>query len=176
MTTKFECKCGNNDPQKTKFYEGTLGFDAIVCTECARYHSYTGQHDADSWSRQFVGLPEQTTPTTNETNKPLYQVINEQRTQGKWDMFPFSKNCLTIQSDKWRQDKRGNYICEIIQKRDAGDLNDEDKINAQYIALAVNNLAEIAAILEDIANTKVESVLDAALMKVKAKEALKKIS
>lgn len=58
MTTNFSCGCGNKNPRNTKYYDGHLGYEAIVCIYCGRIHDYDGQHEADEWSRAFVELPE----------------------------------------------------------------------------------------------------------------------
>ena len=55
---------------------------------------------------------------------------------GKWDVFPYSNCCMTIQCKGFREDKRGAYIAEIKWERAAGGLNDEDQANAKLIAAA----------------------------------------
>jgi hypothetical protein len=32
MIIAFKCNCGNTDPKKAKFYDGSLGYEAIICT------------------------------------------------------------------------------------------------------------------------------------------------
>jgi hypothetical protein len=54
MITKFDCTCGNTDPKKAYAYDGMLGYEALVCTVCGKYYDYTGEHEADDWSKQFV--------------------------------------------------------------------------------------------------------------------------
>ena len=54
MITKFTCSCGNKDPKKAKAYEGMLGYEAIICTECGKYYDNTGEHQADEFSKSFV--------------------------------------------------------------------------------------------------------------------------
>lgn len=54
MITKFDCTCGNTDPRKAKYYDGALGYEAIVCTVCGRYSDHTGEHPADDWSKTFI--------------------------------------------------------------------------------------------------------------------------
>jgi len=56
MITKFTCSCGNTDPQKAKYYDGSLGYEAIVCKCCGRYYDHTGEHEPDDWSKKFVNL------------------------------------------------------------------------------------------------------------------------
>lgn len=55
MITKFKCECGNNDPAKAKYYDGSLGYEAIVCTECGIYTDHYGEHEADDWSLAYIG-------------------------------------------------------------------------------------------------------------------------
>ncbi len=52
--TKFDCACGNDDPKGAIFYEGSLGYEAIVCALCARYCDHIGANEADEWSEKFV--------------------------------------------------------------------------------------------------------------------------
>lgn len=97
----------------------------------------------------------------NTETKPLYKILNEARTGGIWETSKF---------------KEGDYsLCE----EDAGDMIAEGftEANAQYTALAVNNLASVADALAELyalayqwANDKEDETL------VKAKEALKRIS
>jgi len=54
MITKFTCSCGNTNPKKAKAYEGMLGYEAIICTECGKYYDNTGEHQADEFSKSFV--------------------------------------------------------------------------------------------------------------------------
>lgn len=58
ITDNFSCSCGNKNPRKTKYYDGHLGYEAIVCIYCGRIHDYDGEHEADDWSRAFVELLE----------------------------------------------------------------------------------------------------------------------
>lgn len=57
MITKFTCSCGNTDPKKAKEHDGMLGYEALVCKVCGKYSDYQGEHEADDWSRWFIGLP-----------------------------------------------------------------------------------------------------------------------
>jgi hypothetical protein len=52
----FKCVCGNTDHKKAKPYNGSLGYEAVVCTVCARYTDHYGNHEADHWSRNQVHL------------------------------------------------------------------------------------------------------------------------
>jgi transcription elongation factor Elf1 len=56
MIIKFNCTCGNTNPQKAKLYEGALGYSAIVCKVCGMYYDHNNKHIADDWSKKFVGL------------------------------------------------------------------------------------------------------------------------
>jgi hypothetical protein len=58
MITKFTCSCGNTDPSKAKYYDGCLGYEALVCKVCGKYYDGNGEHPADDWSKNFVGIPE----------------------------------------------------------------------------------------------------------------------
>jgi hypothetical protein len=57
MVIKFNCSCGNTNPKHTYEYDGCLGYEAIVCTDCGKYYDYAGEHPADDWSKQFVKIP-----------------------------------------------------------------------------------------------------------------------
>jgi hypothetical protein len=57
MVIKFTCECGNTDPNKTHFYDGCLGYEAIVCKCCGRYSDHSGSYPADNWSSQFTFMP-----------------------------------------------------------------------------------------------------------------------
>lgn len=52
----FRCSCGNCNPDKTKIYHGSQGYEATVCMLCGEYTDRTGHYEADEWSREFVGL------------------------------------------------------------------------------------------------------------------------
>lgn len=41
---------------RTKFYDGSLGYEAVVCKDCGTYWDHEGEHAADEWSRGFVGV------------------------------------------------------------------------------------------------------------------------
>ena len=56
MITKFTCTCGNTDPSKAKYYDGCLGYEAIVCKCCGKYYDHTGEHEPDDWSKDFVNI------------------------------------------------------------------------------------------------------------------------
>jgi hypothetical protein len=54
MVTQFSCTCGNTDPKKVHEYDGMLGYEALVCTECGRYSDHMGEHAADEWSKHYL--------------------------------------------------------------------------------------------------------------------------
>ena len=54
MITKFTCSCGNKDPKKAKYYDGCLGYEALICTLCGAYSDYTGEHSPDKWSKTYT--------------------------------------------------------------------------------------------------------------------------
>lgn len=57
MITQFTCPCGAKNPEDGAYYDGALGYEAIVCKKCGHYSDEFGEHDANAWSQQFVGLP-----------------------------------------------------------------------------------------------------------------------
>lgn len=54
MITSFSCTCGNTDPKKASEYDGALGYEAMICLECARYYDHEGEHAPDEWSRSYL--------------------------------------------------------------------------------------------------------------------------
>jgi len=101
-----------------------------------------------------------------ETKKPLYKVLNEQRTKGEW-------------FEEYDNDEFGQFYSifagegENVFRYPYRIVKDEEyKANAQYTALAVNNLHLLAEALEGVirvADRKTDEF-------DKAKEALSKIS
>ena len=52
---EFKCECcGNNDPKKAYYYDGCLGYEAIVCQCCGTYYDHYGVHDLDEFSLNYV--------------------------------------------------------------------------------------------------------------------------
>lgn len=92
-----------------------------------------------------------------ENKKPLYKVLNEQRTQGDW-----KANGMQIESAGWNVATLNPYAPEISNF----------EANAQYTALAVNNLHHLAEALE----TLLEFTDKRQVGYKKAKEALNRIS
>jgi hypothetical protein len=61
MIIAFDCTCGNVDPKKAKFYDGSLGYEAIVCKVCGTTYDFDNDgkprvNPPDEWSLKFVGL------------------------------------------------------------------------------------------------------------------------
>ena len=55
----FNCLvCGNMDRNKTKFYDGALGYEAIICTECGAFSDHLGFFPANQWSLEMIGKME----------------------------------------------------------------------------------------------------------------------
>lgn len=50
----FTCPCGNTNPERTAFYDGGLGYEAVICTDCGNYSDFNGENKADEWSLAFV--------------------------------------------------------------------------------------------------------------------------
>jgi hypothetical protein len=74
MVTQFSCTCGNCDPNKVHEYDGMLGYEALICTECGAYYDHVGSgaHQSDEWSRQFIG--EETRPKVFRTEYNIGKV------------------------------------------------------------------------------------------------------
>jgi len=49
-----KCACGEVD--NFKYYDGCLGYEAIVCRKCGRYSDHNAEYKADDWSMEFVNL------------------------------------------------------------------------------------------------------------------------
>jgi len=54
MLISARCKCGNDNKNNFFEYEGSLGYEAIICKECCGYFDNDGEHEADEWSKEFV--------------------------------------------------------------------------------------------------------------------------
>ena len=57
-TIGINCPCGNTNPSDTEFYDGSLGYEAVVCNKCARYWDHSGEHMPDDWSHAFIAKDE----------------------------------------------------------------------------------------------------------------------
>jgi len=95
---------------------------------------------------------------TTETNntKPLYKVLNEQRTQGIWTV---GKNRIEDYPETYNLSRsyRKGHICidaptweqmAIFYRHEINENDKETECNVSYTALAVNNLASLAEALE----------------------------
>ena len=56
MIVTFWCICGADGPQDAKFYDGAVGYEAIICKKCGRMYDHAGEHPADEFSCNFVGI------------------------------------------------------------------------------------------------------------------------
>jgi hypothetical protein len=93
-------------------------------------------------------LPAPSTPVedkqTEPNKQPLYKVLNSKRTQGEWVPNDYSKSNIfephfEVSSP---ETKRKVFDTPVVES--------EDEANAQYTALAVNNLHILAEALEKI--------------------------
>jgi len=112
-----------------------------------------------------------------ESNKlPLYKVLNEQRTQGTWVSNDYSESNIfephfEVSSP---ENKRRVFDTPVVESEDAA--------NAQYTALAVNNLHILAEaleyLMEGVAGLPALSAIEGVLIPHynKAKQALNNIS
>ena len=80
-----------------------------------------------------------------DTTKPLWQRLNEERTPKEWVLQGMG-------SDKYlRQDNNGGVLCEFTDYTSVTFLSKQEfEANAQYTALAVNNLHHLAEALEEL--------------------------
>lgn len=119
--------------------------------------------------------------TTNQP-LPLYKVLNQKRTQGVMQWKQTNGNNRyehTVYHDQWK-----NPFCQFGIEDNGEVAPEEIKANAQYTALAVNELANLAEALEEIklaigqlpARGKDGRTIIESLCLNKAKEALSRIS
>jgi hypothetical protein len=40
--------------ESMKPYDGSLGYEALVCRACGKYFDHNGEHPADEWSTNFL--------------------------------------------------------------------------------------------------------------------------
>lgn len=81
----------------------------------------------------------------NETTKPLYKVLNEQRTQGEWwSHSPIIK--FPVHRVLCGEPPEASEVAKFFTA--TMDNADKQQANAQYTALAVNNLHHLAEALE----------------------------
>lgn len=104
-----------------------------------------------------------------QDSKPLWQRLNEERTQGD---FTVGETALTATTSLW---VGGTLIAKMADVPHEG-----GNANAQYTALAVNNLESLAEALAGILNNTSSNDNDRIEVDIefilKAKEALNKIS
>ena len=110
----------------------------------------------------------QTDKTTTESKQPLYKVLNEDRTQGKWQV---SKYPAIGYPNVIKSEFTSSHIALMGLPTEGEDNTVEAEANAQYTALAVNNLHHLAEALENIL-----SHTEDAEAKRLAKQALSRIS
>lgn len=123
-------------------------------------------------------------------NKPLYKVLNEKRTGGEWGMYISEKGkdgCSRAYINSSFPHDMYETIC-TMSGLNGNEAGENAKINAQYTALAVNNIAHLAEALEGLMNNPMPNpnMYNAAdyfdrqskymEAKDKAREALKRIS
>ena len=88
-------------------------------------------------------------PHTEEqsSNKPLWKVLNEKRTVKKVRISPYSDDAIYLVGEK---DSPTEWaIIKVLGQVNGHDLT-EMKVNADYTALAVNNLNGIAEALDNV--------------------------
>ena len=60
MIISFNCQnCGNQNPKRAKFYDGSLGYEALICTVCGAYHDFDEQgkvrfNEPDDFGKQYI--------------------------------------------------------------------------------------------------------------------------
>lgn len=56
MIVKIEqaCKCGNKNIRDFIEYDGSLGYEAVICTKCGRYSDYSGDYEPNEWSKEYI--------------------------------------------------------------------------------------------------------------------------
>jgi len=118
--------------------------------------------------------------------KPLYHILNEQRTQGDWTISGICDTSLIVGTPP---DNYIDILCTTpghsIKAFDKLPENESERVaNAKYTALAVNNLSHIAEALEEFTkiditkyiHTDLEEGRELHWLVSKAKEALQHIS
>lgn len=114
----------------------------------------------------FETMGEMLNPKSEQNNKLLYKFLNEHREPSKWMLGGASGRLITTPTGYYGD----------------GFIADFDTLaNAQYAALAVNNLHHLAEALENLINKMKSSMLTADIEyyrkeKNEAKEALNRIS
>lgn len=80
MITQFKCRCGAHKPEDAKEYDGSLGYEAVICRKCGRYWDYEGEYEPDDWSRNYVGIK---TPVVNKPKIPK-TIAEEKKESGEY--------------------------------------------------------------------------------------------
>jgi predicted nucleic-acid-binding Zn-ribbon protein len=47
--------CGNTNIREFVEYDGTIGYEAIICKKCGGYSDHYGHHEPDEFSKRFIG-------------------------------------------------------------------------------------------------------------------------
>ena len=106
MITAIDCRCGNQDPQKAKYYEGSLGYEALICTECGRYYDHMGAHACNEWSIEYL--------SPNAKQRKVYDVLMDYT---QVELRYLGGNEEPIVSIKWSEDRRHeDVISELAEK------------------------------------------------------------
>jgi len=98
----FNCLvCGNKNPNKTQFYDGALGYEAIICTDCGAFSDHLGFFPANDWSLWKVGLSDSLTLKRNSDIDKEREVIEEKLLKiGVEDEPSIDMDILEIQFDE----------------------------------------------------------------------------
>ncbi len=116
-----------------------------------------------------------------ESSKPLYRVLDEQRNQGEWSYY---RHTHGTEFKAAILNNHANEICKFYwqetQEKESVIPDTKAAANAQYTALAVNNLSPLAEMLEKIYNIEDAAFglkgFDVVRLKSEIKEVLTKIS
>ena len=78
---KFFCICGADKPQDCKYYDGAVGYEALICKRCGRMYDHLGEHPADDFSCHFVGITQEqaakySTEALMAERKALIELVN----------------------------------------------------------------------------------------------------
>lgn len=55
-TVKDTC-CSFCHHTQGKYYDGAVGYEAIICTKCGAYSDHNGEHEIDEFSFMQIGCP-----------------------------------------------------------------------------------------------------------------------
>ena len=110
--------------------------------------------------------------TNNNTSKPLWRVLNENRKQGTFEAVQFDSphKDICIKLSEYKINGQWHFSDRVCE-------NFPDIETAQFAALAINNLSILADALQHIVNmTENTNTGMAIAINENAKSALKKIS